>query len=334
MKWLSFSPATWRAGVMAAFGRFPYAILCGVIGAGCAIVGIHRSGNHAVTGQCERLAMTVALGLPLFFSLRILREREPRWTRWPLELIGIPLLAWWFFAHSAYPSNEPGIVFMRWGLLLAALHFFAAISPYLRGAEDPGFWQFNRRLFQRFCLATLYTAVLTAGFELALLSADKLFELHLDRAYGDLWFFMIGCFHPTFFLAGVPRDFAQLAADTEHPRGLKAFTQFALAPLVLVYGLILYAYAFKIILLRTWPHGWVALPVLILSGVGIFAALLLHPLRRDASEKWAVWFGRVFPPALGPLAALLLLSVRVRISDYGVTEERYAGVVASLWIVA
>ncbi len=44
--------------------------------------------------------------------------------------------------------------------------------------------------------------------------------------------------------------------------------------------------------------------------------------------------GRNFPSALAPLAILLLLSLRVRIADYGVTEERYLGVVAGLWIFA
>lgn len=334
MRGLFSSANRWREGISDAFTRFPYAILCGAIGSGCAIVGIHESENSAVAGQCARLAMTVALGLPLFFSLRIIRERDSRFARWPIELIGVALLAAWFCTHSPRPFDEPEIVFVRWLLVLAALHFLAAISPYLHSADGAGFWQFNRRLFLRFCLATLYTGVLTAGFELALLSADKLFELHFQKAFAYLFFLMLGCFHPAFFLAGVPRDVAQLAADSEHPHGLKAFTQFALAPLVLVYGLILYAYALKIIFLCAWPHGWVALPVLILSGIGIFASLLLHPLRDEANEKWASWFGRLFPPALGPLAVLLLLSLRVRISDYGVTEERYLGVVVGFWILA
>ena len=67
-----------------------------------------------------------------------------------------------------------------------------------------------------------------------MVSADKLFQLKLDKEYGDLFFLMVGLFQPTFFLAGVPRDFAALDLDIDYPRGLKAFTQFALAPLVAV----------------------------------------------------------------------------------------------------
>jgi hypothetical protein len=278
--------------------------------------------------------MTTAVGMPLFFSLRIIRERAVKLTRWPIEILGVPLLIAWFLVQPASPVDGPSIVTIRWLLLLAALHFFAALSPYISNREGAGFWQFNRRLFLRFCLATLYTGVLTVGFELALLSADKLFELKLNNAYGDLFFLMIGCFHPAFFLAGVPRDFAALDTDTEYPRGLKAFTQFALAPLVAVYTVILYAYAVKIVITRSWPHGWVALPVLLLSGIGILAFLLLFPLRARAEERWAIWFTKIFPRALAPLAILLLLSLRLRIADYGVTEERYLGVVVGIWIFA
>ena len=239
----------------AAFARFALAILCGAVGAGCGIVASHCHKDDAIVGQCARLGMTVTLGLPLFFFLRILRECEWRGARYPLELLGVVLLAGWFFTHSALPADEPGIVFFRWIFLLAALHLFAALAPYTSRNEGSGFWQYNRRVFLRFCLATLYTVVLVGGLELALLSADKLFELNLDRTYGDLFLLTVGCFHPTFFLAGVPRDFAALETEGHHPRGLKAFTPFALSPLVLVYGAILYAYALKILFQRDWPHG-------------------------------------------------------------------------------
>ncbi|MGH7936185.1 MAG: hypothetical protein ACREF8_04170 [Chthoniobacterales bacterium] len=71
-----------------------------------------------------------------------------------------------------------------------------------------------------------------------------------------------------------------------------------------------------------------------LAGVGIFAALLLHPLRFREQETWTRWYTRNFPRALAPLIVLLLLSLRVRIADYGFTEERDLGVVAGFWIMS
>jgi hypothetical protein len=174
--------ANWRARVFTALTRFPWNLLCGVTGAAAMMVSLHFSKNEALVGQCVRLAMTVAIGMPLFFSLRMLRERSEQIGRWPIEIIGLPLLAWWFFAQPPRPFDGPGIIWIRWLLLLGALHFFVAVSAYLWRPEDSGFWQFNRKLFLRFCLATLYTGVLVAGLELALLSADKLFQLKIEKA--------------------------------------------------------------------------------------------------------------------------------------------------------
>jgi hypothetical protein len=331
MKLASFTG--WRSGASQAITRFPWNMVCAAVGAGCGIASLHWSKNDSVVAQSMRIGMAAALGMPLFFSLRMLRERTARITRWPVELLGVVLLGLWLLQEPAKPYDAPSIYFVRWLLLLAALHFFSAVSPYVFGREQAGFWHFNRRLFLRFCLATLYAGVLTAGLELAILSADKLFSLNLSKAYGDLWFLMTGLFHPVFFLAGVPRDFSALDRDEEYPRGLKGFTQFALAPLVAVYTAILYTYAVKIVIGRAWPHGWVALPVLLLSGIGILSFLLLYPLRTRPTEKWARWFTINFPRALAPLSLLLLLSVRVRIRAYGVTEERYLGIVLGLWIL-
>jgi hypothetical protein len=182
MKFSFPSFAQWRSGVFAALTRFPWNILCGAIGAGCAIVSIHTEHNESLEGQCARLAMAAALGMPLFFSVRMLRERTLRLARWPIEIVGVPLIALWLLAQPPKPFDGPGIIWIRWLLLVAALHFFAAVSAYVHSGERLGFWQFNRRLFLRFCLATLYTGVLTVGLELALLSADKLFDLKLSRA--------------------------------------------------------------------------------------------------------------------------------------------------------
>jgi hypothetical protein len=252
---------------------------------------------------------------------------------WLATISGIPLLAAYYYWLIPQSTDWPTIVGVRWALVFAGLHFLAAISAYLGGREGNGFWQFNWRIFLRFCLATLYSGVLLAGLELALVSADKLFELNLSNSYFYLFAIMAGCFQPAFFLSGVPRDFEALEDDAEHPRGLKVFTQFALAPLVAVYTVILYAYAIKILLARTWPHGFVAMPVLILAGVGILCALLLYPLRSSPGEKWASWFCKNFPRALAPLSLLLLLSLRERIADYGVTEDRYLCIVSGFWII-
>src|SRR6266487_4963324 len=78
MKFSLPSFALWRSGALAAFTRFPWNILCGAIGAACLITLIHTEHNEWLEGQCVRLAMAAAIGMPLFFSVRIVRERIPK----------------------------------------------------------------------------------------------------------------------------------------------------------------------------------------------------------------------------------------------------------------
>jgi hypothetical protein len=89
MKFLP-SFANWRSGILPALTRFPWNILCGLSGAAAMIVSLRFSKNEVLVGQCVRLVMTVALGMPLFFSLRMLRERHEQLRRWPIEIIGLP----------------------------------------------------------------------------------------------------------------------------------------------------------------------------------------------------------------------------------------------------
>src|SRR5690242_354942 len=156
MKFSLPSFARWRSGALGAFNRFPWNILCGITGAVCLILLIHTR----LEGLSTRFAMAAAIGMPLFFSLRMVRERIGSLRRWPIEVLGVVLIALWIIVQPSRPGHAPGIIWIRWLLLLAALHFVVAISPYLRRGQRLGFWQFNRRLFLRFCLATLYTAVL------------------------------------------------------------------------------------------------------------------------------------------------------------------------------
>src|SRR4051812_26367163 len=132
--------ADWRSGVLNALTRFPWNILCGAAGAAALIVANHWSSNESVVGQCVRLAMTVALGMPLFFSQRMMREGSDRLRRWPIEIVGLLLLVGWWLGQPARPFDAPGIIWIRWWLLLAALHFFAAVSANLIRPESVGFW--------------------------------------------------------------------------------------------------------------------------------------------------------------------------------------------------
>ena len=329
------------AGIAAATGavivRFPGTILTAGVGVGAAISLLEIQGADPVAPWfAGRVLITALLALPLTLALRIAGEARGVSRAHGLghDVLGLAVAAAYGFGLPHSPAQIHEALFIRTAVLVVGMHFLVAVAPALRpGGGEAEFWDFNWRVFLRFWLSGLYAAVLFVGLALAVGSASQLFDLKIKPVrYGELWVVIVGLFHTCFCIHGIPRPAAGPEAPAAYPRGLRMFAQFALAPLVVAYLAILYPYAAKIALLRTWPNGWVSLPILCLAVAGILAALLLHPIRAAPEERWAAWYWRWFFRALLPLTALLYLAVRVRIGEYGVTESRYFGLVLAGWL--
>jgi hypothetical protein len=306
------------------FRRFPFALLSMIVTSGL-LIALIRCDKPADEYLLQRLSIVFALGLPLFLSLTTFAESR-RWGGihvWGLQAVGAVLLAAYFFT---LPENvvEPSFHAVRASLLAIGLHFLVACGPWLGGDRMQGFWQYNKTLFLRFLTAALYSAVLYIGLSIALAAADHLFGMDVPwERYAELWVLIAGIFNTWLFLAGVPADLHGLNADESYPKGLKVFAQFVLLPLVGLYFVILIAYEAKIVIEWNWPKGWVSQLVLWYSVVGILSLLLLYPLRNLAESRWVRTFTNWYFRLLVPLVVMLFFALSERISDYGITENRY-----------
>ncbi|MCC6414677.1 MAG: DUF4153 domain-containing protein [Opitutaceae bacterium] len=318
-------------GAIEAVRRFPLPVAA-CVAAYSGVLALINGLTDPYENQVARMLMACALALPLWFALALRRSPSPNPTRFLPDTIGVALIASYGYWLQTVPEDFP----FRWGvqfaMLLFAVHCFTACAPFLRGGANEAFWHYNKSLFLRWLLGVLYSVVLFAGLALALLSVDRLLSLDIDdKNYPRLFFGIVTLFHPLFFLAGAPREFGPAP---DYPTGLRRFVQFCLVPLVGLYLVILYLYTAKILITWELPNGWVALPVLILAVVGILSALLLDPLRDNAEHSWAGVFIRWFYRLLLPLTVLLLISISVRLNDYGVTENRYIVAVLAGWLFA
>jgi copper chaperone CopZ len=315
-------------GARSTLRRFPVVVVAALTAATSAFVLVEGPGSDV----WKRLLVVATLALPLLFALTLLAERRG-WDaarRWTLHALGVAALAAVFIA---WPEWSEDVAVRRYLQLSAGFHLLAAVLPFVGVREPNGFWQYNRSLFVRFLTATLYAAVLFGGLALALAALDHLFGLPVSGdAYARLWVLVALVFHPWFFLAGVPDDLAALEQLTEYPKGLRIFAQYVLVPLVVVYLAILTAYAVRVTVTWDWPSGWIGWLVSGVSVAGILALLLVHPVRRRAENAWVRIYGRWFWIALLPSVVLLLLAVRQRVAQYGITEDRYFLLVLALWL--
>jgi hypothetical protein len=83
---------------------------------------------------------------------------------------------------------------------------------------------------------------------------------------------------------------------------------------------------------REWPSGWIGWMVSIVAVVGIFANLLVHPVRDREGNQWVRTYARWYYIIMVPAAVMLLLAVGKRIDQYGITENRYILAVLGAWL--
>jgi hypothetical protein len=282
-----------------------------------------------------RLFMACALGIPLFFSLRMYGERPAGRFKPPAAarlLGGALLLAGISLSTRGVLTDNTYLRYAQWSLVI---HAFAAFSPFLGRREENGFWQFNRALFQRFCLSFGYAMVFHVGLAAALAAMDALLGMKVHgKIYMDLWIFSVFVVQTWHFLAGVPSSVEALENERDYPAGLKVFAQYMLVPLVSLYALILYVYMGKIIATQVWPKGTVTGLVSGLSVFGVLTLLLLHPAREREENLWIKVFSRGFYAGMLPLLAMLFMAIWKRVGPYGITEQRYFLIVLALWITA
>lgn len=316
------------------FLRFPLAILISIFGTSVAVYLIDHNFTIAFNQDFYlKLLMTSVLGLSLFIFLNLISEKQGKGKQLSLmsNILGILILVGYYFS---LPDKIDEMHGYRFALFILALHCFVAFAPYIKKGQTNGFWQFNKSLFLHFLVSALYSAVLYIGLALAMLAVENLFDVTIKgERYGQLWAIIVGIFNTWFFLAGIPKDFAKLDEDKTYPKGLKVFTQWILLPLVLLYLLILYLYSAKILILSDWPSGWVAYLVLGFSVVGIFSLLLVYPIKNEENNKWIRVFTRFFYWALLPLIVLLFIAIWKRISEYGITENRYYVLILAFWLM-
>ena len=307
---------------------YPLVIGSGIVAATAGIIGIDASNEEFWL----RLLVAAALGLPLFFAIRVTSARREWSARraWLASLAGLGILAAFFLGWAGW--SDP-VRAERLVQAAVALHLLVAFAPHVGGADQMAFWEYNKTLFLRFLTAALYSAVLFVGLAIALAGVDNLLGFDIDgEHYVRLWLLLAFVFHSWFFLAGLLPVGSRAAPETTYPIGLKVFSQYVLIPLVTVYLIILTLYLGRVLITRTWPSGWIGYLVSSVAVAGILSLLLVYPVAERAENRWVQTFARSYYLALLPSIAMLLAAIWQRIDQYGVTEKRYFLAILALWL--
>lgn len=306
--------------------RFPLSVLC------CAFavfLGVEEAHNFDLFSDDvnARLSLFLANGLALFTALRLFAEshRLDRVKTWALQVFGIVLV----LAVSVLPSHfSAGHLFFG-----AALSLSMLFAPYAgRRTTDDSIWYFNYANGIALAIAGISTGVFCAGLSAILGSFDYLFGMDVPgRLYGDIWIFGGFFFGPVAFMFQIPRQFDYDRAEIDIPKGIFFIANYLVVPLLLIYTFILYVYFAKIVAQWELPKGNLAYMVTGFGALGIAARLAVFPMRENGTVLLQQFYKYFFLLLVIPVI-LLAIGLYTRISQYGVTEERYAIGVCLVWL--
>lgn len=315
--------------------RFPATMLCAATAVAVLMVIFEyndRQGGDAwvKTWMMAQLGLALCTGLVAFAESR--NWALPR--SWALQAGGLAILAIYYFLIDLDARNLEQVHLPRYLGMLAIVHLFVAAAPFLNRNPVADFWEYNKQLFANFIVGAVYTVILFAGLSLAVFAVDELFNLDItNKIYGHLFVLLAGIFNTSFFLSHFPPAFQFSDRERAYNIIFKNLCQYILIPIVGLYFLILYAYSVKILVTWNLPHGWVSSLVLGFSIAGIFTYLINYLLPEYTDNKIVHAYRRWFWWVLLPMVGLLFVAIGRRISDYGVTEERYFVAHAGVWLL-
>ncbi|HTK85148.1 MAG TPA: DUF4153 domain-containing protein [Patescibacteria group bacterium] len=316
--------------------RFAPSILCSIVCFLLTLVLSHDSLRKAfdLQGSDRGIYQVIYIfvcGYFWFGSVRLLAESR-QWPARQLWSIAVGVYAGIAILLSLSPQWELHLMFIGPALLL-----FLMVAPYTqKSADEFSFWNFNRLLWTGATVSFAVSILLAMALCAILGSIEYLFDLKdsMNRnLYGDSWLFCSMLFCPVFTLFWVPRGFTFKTGGFEFPAPLRFFIVWILAPLVVVYFLILYAYTGLILIHRELPKGNLAYMITGFGGAGMLLQLVAWPLREGGS-RFLNFVLKYFYPALVVPVVMLFVSIGTRISEYGITEQRYAIVLVGLWFCA
>lgn len=316
------------------FLRFPFVLINSFVCTFSVVILIDHEGPSQPSVLFKILMATI-LGIPLLTGFATMAEKQ-KWSRGlsvGLQIVGILLLIGYGCSVPYDLAEAPAVHILRLLIIVIGVSLFFSFAPFISRGEINGFWHYNKHLLLRLITTSIYSVVLYAGLALALAALDNLFGMYVPgKRYAELWFIILGICAVWTFLAGIPEDTDQMETVTDYPKGIKIFAQYILFPLVLVYLIILYAYITKILITWEWPQGWVGRLILGFAATGISSLLLLFPVRDNRGNVWIKEASRWFYVAMIPMVIILLLALWRRISEYGITEQRYIGAALGIWL--
>lgn len=311
------------------FERFPLTMLLAIVGSIHFMVMID---NRSVFEEWYRLDLVIVLGISWLIGAQFFIEQfktPQKWQWLKIIVLGLLMLFYWSLPEYAQVKD---VVYSRFWRYLLAGHLFLFFAPFLTFSHKIAFWNYLKNILSSFGRSVLFSGVLYLGLVLASLAAQALLGINVeDSFFGILFVFCLGIINTITYLYDFPKNVRKNTIFVCN-KPMMVFVKYILISLTILYFIILYLYAFKIIITWELPEGWLSGLITVLSILGFVIHIIINPVRKTQRSTLIKQFHPWFQILLLPLLVLLFIAVFKRIADYGFTVNRYLLMLLDCWI--
>lgn len=318
---------------VSSFKRFPVTLTWVVIGS-FYLIGIYSTEDYKTIKNFTAVQLILGLGVSWLIAVQFVSEvlKHRVVYRFLLKLGVLGAL----FSFYLYIENSAGdmtsTTYGQWALLLLAGHVFLVFAPFLQSWDKNKFWNYIKRIIYAILRSSLYASVLYVGLAIAISALEVLFKVNFnDFIYLQTFIFCLGIVNTFVYLSDFPK-LNELQDKVKLSKAGEVLILYILMPLSLLYLLIVYVYALKILIDWELPEGWVTYLISALSLLAFIIHIAIEPVRKTHSFKLIKHYFPYYFYAILPLLPLLFIALYRRISDYNFTELRYLGLVLAIWI--
>ena len=232
-------------------------------------------------------------------------------------------LAFYFVSTNNY--TERTYAFATWLFIYTTSFLSIFVAPFFKQKDENGFWVFLMKNAKAAAIAGAISAVLLIAIEGFLLGFFNLFDIRLSSGRPFIYSAIIcSCtIFPILFFSGIPSIDECLQEAPALNKFQVSTNKFLFLPILSLYIILLYAYIAKIIIQWEMPKGMVSYLVSVSMLLLLSRVTLMHPERIDPKPSFEKKLLKILPTACIPLVILMSVGILRRISDYGISEDRY-----------
>ncbi|MEI8216669.1 MAG: DUF4153 domain-containing protein [Eubacteriales bacterium] len=314
-------------GMSVAALRFPLTVLSLLAAASLICMEIYKGGAPGLLTQ--KIIVTLIVSSVLGMCAQFSWERFEKLSKYRLAIHGGSLLLAIGYFLIVWPAPElTAEIGIRTAIAVFALICAVLFIPTIAKKSDlsADFNQVALVHFKSAFTSVLFSGVLSGGLAAIIAAVDILLFKVNTNAYAYMFTIVWVLFATIYYLSLLPNfnkfgeeGNVKLEKAISYPKFLEILISYIAIPLISAYTLVLVAYFIKILVTFNWPNGQVAIMVLFYSAIG----LVVFVLSSSIENKFNIFYRMTFPKILIPIVVMQLVSVFIRINEYGITESRY-----------